>query len=72
MKRKIDFSENEYLSIRSEMIERIKLLNSQSFTALTTIISFWVAGFTFNIALMSNENRLMNELISLSKMRQLI
>ena len=53
MKRKITFSENEYLSIRSEMIERIKLLNSQSFTALATIISFWAAGFTFKIALMS-------------------
>lgn len=53
MKRKIIFSENEYLSIRSELIERIKLLNSQSFTALATIISFWAAGFTFKMALMS-------------------
>ncbi len=51
---KIVFSENEYMSIRTEMIERIKLLNSQSFTALATIISFWAAGFTYKMALISN------------------
>lgn len=54
MSKKIIFSENEYISIRSEMIERIRLLNSQSFTALATIISFWAAGFTFKMALISN------------------
>lgn len=54
MSKKITFSENEYISLRSEMIERIRLLNSQSFTALATIISFWAAGFTFKMALISN------------------
>lgn len=41
------FSENEYISIRTELIERIRLLNSQSFTVLATVISFWTVGFTF-------------------------
>lgn len=52
----IVFSENEYMSIRTEMIERIKLLNSQSFTALAAIISFWAAGFTYKMALISNNS----------------
>lgn len=51
--KRIVFSENEYMSIRAEMIERIRLLNSQSFTALATVISFWTAGFTFKMALIS-------------------
>lgn len=37
------------------MIERIKLLNSQAFTALATTVSFWTLGFTFKIALMTNK-----------------
>lgn len=53
MKKKFTFSENEYISIRAELIERIRLLNSQSFTVLATIISFWATGFTFKMALMS-------------------
>lgn len=55
MENKIVFSENEYISLRSEMIERIRLLNSQSFSALATIISFWAAGFTFKFALIAND-----------------
>lgn len=51
---RIEFSENEYTSIRTKMIERIKLLNSQSFTALAAIISFWAAGFTYKMALLSS------------------
>lgn len=54
MGRKIKFSEAEYNSLRMEMIERIRLLNSQSFTALATIISFWAAGLTFKVALMAD------------------
>lgn len=52
--KKIIFSENEYISIRTEIIERTKILNSQAFTALATIVSFWTAGFTFKVALLSN------------------
>ena len=47
----IVFSENEYMSIRTEMIERIKLLNSQSFTALAAIISFWAIIIIFLISI---------------------
>lgn len=53
MEVKQSLSEKEYLSIRSELTERIKLLNSQSFTALATIISFWATGLSFKIALLS-------------------
>lgn len=54
MGKKSVFSESEYTSIRAEMIERIRLINSQSFTALAAVISFWAAGFTFKMALISN------------------
>lgn len=60
MNKEISFSENEYVSIRTEMIERIKLLNSQSFTALATIISFWAAGFTFKMSLVANNGNFSN------------
>lgn len=39
-KSEIKFSENEYISLRTELVERIKLLNSQSFTVLATVVSF--------------------------------
>lgn len=49
---RIKFSETEYESIRLELIERIKLLNSQSFTVLATVVSFWAIGFTFKVELL--------------------
>jgi hypothetical protein len=51
--KKVHFSENEYLSIRTEMVERIKLLNSQSFTALASIVAFWSIGLNFKIELIT-------------------
>ncbi len=51
-KNKIEFSENEYISIRTELIERIKLLNSQSFTVLAAVVSFWAMGLTFKVQIL--------------------
>ena len=49
MSRKYIFSEVEYNSLRSELVSRIGLINSQSSTALTTIISTWAVGLTLLI-----------------------
>lgn len=49
----IKFTENEYISIRTELIERIKLLNSQSFTVLATVVSFWAIGLTFKVQILA-------------------
>lgn len=52
-KSEIKFSENEYISLRTELVERIKLLNSQSFTVLATVVSFWAIGFTFKAQILN-------------------
>lgn len=58
MSRKYIFSEAEYNSLRSELVSRIGLINSQSSTALTTIISTWAAGLTLLIFLFGQNNQL--------------
>ena len=40
------FSKDEYTSLRSELIARIGMINSQSHSAILTIVSTWVAGIT--------------------------
>lgn len=55
---KLIFSENEYTSIRTELIERIKLLNSQSFTVLATVVSFWAIGLTFKVQILDKISNL--------------
>ncbi len=49
------FSEEEYESIRTEMIERISTINSVSNTAITTAISTWTAGLALLIFLISKD-----------------
>lgn len=46
-KKNNEFSIEEYTSIRAELIERIKNMNSQEASALVAIITSWAAGFTF-------------------------
>lgn len=58
MSKKYLFSESEYSSLRSELVSRIGLMNSQSSTALTTIISTWAAGLTLLIFLSGQNNQL--------------
>ena len=58
MSRKYIFSEVEYNSLRSELVSRIGLINSQSSTALTTIISTWAVGLTLLIFLFGQNNQL--------------
>lgn len=58
MAKKFTFSEAEYSSLRSELVSRIGLINSQSSTALTTIISTWAAGLTLLIFLSGQNNQL--------------
>ena len=58
MKKKYYFSEAEYESIRTEVINRINAIYSQSNTALTTLISTWVAGITLFIFLTGDRQAL--------------
>lgn len=58
MSKKILFSESEYNSLRAELVNRIGLINSQSSTALTTIISTWATGLTLLIFLSGQNNQL--------------
>lgn len=37
-------SEQEYQSLRGEMIERIKLMNTQAVSAITIVLTMWAAG----------------------------
>ena len=74
-KNKIEFSENEYISIRTELIERIKLLNSQSFTVLAAVVSFWAMGLTFKVQILDkiyyrilNVNNFYITIIKISKL----
>ena len=46
-KKNNEFSIEEYTSIRAELIERIKIMNSQEASSLVAIITSWAAGFTF-------------------------
>lgn len=43
--RRIEFSKNEYDSIRSELITRIGLINSQSNAAIVAMLATWTMGF---------------------------
>lgn len=57
MKNKLKYqpSANEYMSLREELIQRINNINSQASSAIVTIISAWVAGFTLWISMFSDE-----------------
>lgn len=46
MEKTYRFSESEYSSLRAELIERIKIMNTQSSTILVTILSTWAVGIT--------------------------
>ena len=48
MSEKPRFNDQEYISIRTEMIERISLINSQSHTTILTITTAWIS-FVFYI-----------------------
>jgi hypothetical protein len=58
LKKRFYFSEVEYESIRTELVNRINAIYSQSNTALTTIISTWVAGITLFIFLTGDRQSL--------------
>ena len=45
---KFEFNIQEYISIRSEMCQRISVINAQSHTAILTIITAFGAGITLN------------------------
>ena len=46
MRTNVNFNIEEYTSVRQELITRISLINSQSNTALLTILSAWAAGIS--------------------------
>lgn len=48
MSGKVKFNIQEYTSIRSEMVQRISIINAQSHTAILTIITAFGAGITLN------------------------
>ena len=39
-----EISENEYVNLRNEIIQRILLMNSQATNAITVVLTMWVAG----------------------------
>ncbi len=60
MNKKFAFSENEYNSLRTELITRIGFSNNLSNTAITTIIATWTAGLTLLIFLFGQNTQLPN------------
>lgn len=60
----ITFSTHEYDSLRSEMISRIEIINSQSNLAITTILSTWTVGFAIIFAI--NEFEIKSYVLSLA------
>lgn len=57
MKNKLKYkpSENEYMSLREELIQRTSNINSQASSAIVAIISAWAAGFSIWISVLSKD-----------------
>ena len=73
MSKKPRFNDQEYISIRTEMIERISLINSQSHTAILTITTAWIGGISllnYDVKIKINEH--IKEFICLNIVRTLI
>ena len=66
------FSDQEYTSIRAEMIQRIDAINSQIMTAIVTIISSWVAGLTLLIEETKIENLSFSNLLLIDLVRTFV
>lgn len=71
MSKKIHFNIQEYLSIRSELIQRISIINAQSHTAILTIITAFSAGMMLNYNTINNENNVI-EFVALNIIRSVI
>lgn len=48
MNGKFEFNVQEYISIWSELVQRLSAINAQSHTAILTIITAFGAGITLN------------------------
>lgn len=66
------FSEDEYTSIRNEMIQRINTINSQASTAIVTILSAWAAALTLSLELIKNAEFSPNDLLLIIIIRAVI
>ena len=66
------FSEDEYASIRNEMIQRINTINSQASTAVVTILSTWAAALTLSLELIKNIELAPNDLLLIIIIRTVI
>lgn len=51
-------AEEEYQSLREEMIERIKLMNTQAVNAITIVLTMWAAGVSILGIQLTNLNKL--------------
>ena len=69
---KFEFNIQEYISIRSEMCQRISVINAQSHTAILTIITAFGAGITLNYNAQVDKIDNMTGFISLNIIRCLI
>ena len=69
---KFEFNIQEYISIRSEMCQRISVINAQSHTAILTIITAFGAGITLNYNAQVDKIDNMAGFISLNIIRCLI
>lgn len=69
---KFEFNIQEYISIRSEMCQRISAINAQSHTAILTIITAFGAGITLNYNAQVDKIDNIAGFISLNIIRSLI
>ena len=72
MSGKFEFNTQEYISIRSEMCQRISAINAQSHTAILTIITAFGAGITLNYNAQVDKIDNVTGFISLNIIRSLI
>ncbi len=69
MDNKCEFNIQEYISIRDEMIQRLAIINSQSHTAIITIITAFGAGISLKYEAQAED---IVNIISFNTMRSLI
>lgn len=74
MSKKIKFNIQEYAYIRAEIIQRISIIHSQTYTAIVTIITTFGAGLSLNYTAdnVVDNNSFNNEIILLTLIRSFI
>lgn len=72
MSKKYQFNMQEYISIRTEMTQRISIINEQSHTAILTIITAFGAGMTLNYDTIVNSENNVVGFVALNIIRSLI